>query len=270
MSNTSFSKKTQSAPNLAAGLLASVKGRHIAQVRATEPGIIAGLDLLSSPVDQPVGTWSVKVNDGDCVDDGTVILEVAGTASEIGVAEDYVMGPLGFASGIASRAEELLHACPAGLSIACGGWKKLPFSLKPLLRHALATVGVLPRLVSGDFIYVNKNAVRLLGSVEAAITAGRNQNHGPVAIQVCNCEEAEFAARHGAGVIMVDTGCLQDLANVHRELTKLGLREQVTLAFGGGVRKDQLEPAFDAGAQTVDVGRAILDAPLLDLRLVVI
>jgi len=82
--------------------------------------------------------------------------------------------------------------------------------------------------------------------------------------------EALVAAEGGAGVIMVDTGRLDDLADVHRALTETGLRNRIRLAFGGGVTLDQLADAHSAGAQAVDVGRAILDAPLLDLRMRVI
>jgi nicotinate-nucleotide pyrophosphorylase (carboxylating) len=257
--------------SLAEQLLAGVTGRHLAHVTATEPGLLAGLgfvDVRSAPA--PAGTWRVRVADGESVSAGQVLIEVEGTASELAVAEDYVLGPLGFASGIATRARTFRQACPDGLRIACGGWKKLPVALKPLLRAGLAAAGVLPRLVEGDFIYVNKNAVRLLGNVTDAIAAGRALGHGPVAVQVRSVEEGLFSARAGAGIIMVDTARLQDLADVHQSLTAAGLRDGVVLAFGGGVRLEDLPAAHAAGAQAVDVGRAILDAPLLDLRMEVV
>jgi nicotinate-nucleotide pyrophosphorylase (carboxylating) len=68
----------------------------------------------------------------------------------------------------------------------------------------------------------------------------------------------------------VDTGRIADLAAVHRALTAAGYRGGLRLAFGGGVTADDLVPAAEAGADAVDVGRAILDAPLLDLRMRVV
>jgi len=180
-----------------------------------------------------------------------------------------VIGPIGFASGIATRASEFKKGCPQGLSLACGGWKKLPSMLKPLLREGLAAAGVFPRLVNGDFVYLSKNAVTMLGGVAPAISAGRSVEHGPVAIQVKNVEEALFAAENGAGIIMVDTGRLEDLSQVHAALCAHQYREKLTLAFGGGVKLGDLAAVREAGAQAVDVGRAILDAPLLDLRLTI-
>ncbi|BFM15743.1 nicotinate-nucleotide pyrophosphorylase [Maricurvus nonylphenolicus] len=259
-------------------LFSSVAGECRAVVEATEAGVIAGLDfiqpekLLSSDSGQEAhaGHWNIKVQDGQWVEAGEPLIEVIGSATELGITEDYIMGPLGFASGIATRAKVFQDACPEGLTISCGGWKKLPSPLKPLLRAGLVSVGILPRLVDGDFVYLSKNAVLLLGGVGEAIAAGVAMQHGPVAVQVKNVAEAEFAVEAGAGVIMVDTGALEDLAAVHERLSSLGCRDEVTLAFGGGARLEDLQVIRDLGGQAVDVGRDILNAPLFDLRMRVI
>lgn len=259
------------AADIAGSLLGGATSLYRAIVEACEDGIIAGTGFVD-PSDSlgPNGSWKLLVAEGDAVSAGQPLIELIGEAAHLGVAEDYVLGPLGFASGIATRAKTFREAAPAGLSIACGGWKKLPLALKPLLRAGLAVSGILPRLVDGDFVYVGKNAVIMLGGVDAAIKAGVAVGHGPVAVQVKSVEEAVSCVRTGAGIIMVDTADLADLADVHAELTRLGLRQKVQLAFGGGVRLQDLRQAAEAGADAVDVGRAILDAPLLDLRLRVV
>ena len=260
--------KTPAAAGIAGRLLGGATGLYRAVVEACEPGIIAGTQFVD-PTDMlgEGGSWRLLVAEGASVTAGQPLIELIARATHLGVAEDYVLGPLGFASGIATRAKSFREAAPQGLSIACGGWKKLPLALKPLLRAGLAVSGILPRLVDGDFVYVGKNAVIMLGGVGQAIAAGVAVGHGPVAVQVKSVEEAVSAVRTGAGIIMVDTAELADLADVHRELTRLDLRSKVRLAFGGGVRLQDLGPAAEAGADAVDVGRAILDAPLLDLRL---
>lgn len=263
--------KTPAAADIAGSLLGGATGLYRAVVEACEDAIIAGTGFVD-PTESlgASGSWRLLVADGDTLTAGQPLIELTGEATRLGIAEDYVLGPLGFASGIATRATQFRKAAPVGLSIACGGWKKLPLALKPLLRAGLAVSGILPRLVDGDFVYVGKNAVTMLGGVDAAIKAGVAVNHGPVAVQVKSVEEAVSSVRTGAGIIMVDTADLADLADVHAELTHLGLRQTVRLAFGGGVRLQDLEPAAAAGADAVDVGRAILDAPLLDLRMRVI
>ncbi len=258
---------TPAAADIAARLLGGA-GRFRAVIEATEPGLLAGTAFVD-PADSLGldGTWRLLVQEGEAVAAGQSLVELAGPAEQLGVAEDFIMGPLGFASGVASRAAMFRKAAPASLTVACGGWKKLPASLKPLLRAGLAVAGVLPRLVDGQFVYVAKNSVIMLGGIETAITAGLAVGHGPVAIQVKSVEEAIAAIQFGAGIVMVDTGRIQDLAEIHEALLKRGSRSQIRLAFGGGVRLTDLEGVAQAGADAVDVGRAILDAPLLDLRM---
>jgi len=248
-------------------LLAGISGSFRAAVVATEPGCVAGLGLLdpaSAPV--PVGEWHILRRDGDYLSPGEPIVEIDGAAAELAVAEDFVVGNLGFASGVANKARQIVAAGPPGLAIACGGWKKLPAPLKPALRAGLAVANVRPRLLTGEFVYIPKNTVTLLGGLAAAVQAGCRLEHGPVAVQVTDVPGALLAVRTGARAVMVDTGIVSMLAAVDDALRAEGVREQVTIGFGGGVTPEFLSAARAAGADVVDVGRAILDAPLWDLR----
>jgi molybdenum cofactor synthesis domain-containing protein len=251
-------------------LTESLQGLRRAIVSATEPGVVAGLATLH-PEDapDPAGRWTPLFEEGTHVAAGTPILEVIGTAWEIAVAGDHVLGPLGVAGGIAKRALELRTAAPPGLVIVCGAWKKLPAAMKPVLRAGLDVAGIGHRLVPGEFVYIDKNVVRMIGSIEATVKAGRALGHGPVAIQVENANEALQAVEAGCGIVMVDTGNLHDLASVQAALVTAGKRSSVQLAFGGGIDRTSLLGAHEAGAEIVDIGRAILNAPLWDLHLIV-
>jgi nicotinate-nucleotide pyrophosphorylase (carboxylating) len=258
---------TTTARTITTELLAGVRGWHRAAVVATEPGCVAGLGLLdpaSAPV--PVGDWHILRRDGDELSPGAPIIEIEGSAAEVAAAEDFVVGNLGFASGVANRARQIAAATPPGLAIACGGWKKLPAALKPALRAGLAVANLRPRLLDGDFVYIAKNTVTLLGGLAAAVQAGCRLDHGPVAVQVTDVAGALLAVRGGAGAVMVDTGTVEVLAAVNDALRAEGVREHVMIGFGGGVTPEFLAAAYAAGADVVDVGRAILDAPLWDLR----
>jgi nicotinate-nucleotide pyrophosphorylase (carboxylating) len=235
------------------------------------PGIVAGLGLLDSvELSEPAGQWRAVCTDGDYVTDGEPIVEITGNAWELALAEDHVLGPIGVASGIAQRGLSLHSATPAGLRLACGGWKKLPAAMKPVLRAGLDVAGISHRLVDGEFVYIDKNVVRLLGGVDQAVRAGRVLNHGAVAVQVADAQGALTAVEAGASIVMVDTGTFDVLATVTAALCSAGRREDVTLAFAGGVTKNQLAAAHQAGADIVDIGRYILDAPLWDLHVEVV
>jgi nicotinate-nucleotide pyrophosphorylase (carboxylating) len=66
---------------------------------------------------------------------------------------------------------------------------------------------------------------------------------------------------------MVDTGRLADLAAVARLGESCALGAQAQVAYAGNVGPASLDGAIEAGATILDVGRAILDAPMIDLRL---
>jgi nicotinate-nucleotide pyrophosphorylase (carboxylating) len=258
-------------PRLSDRLLAAVDGNRLGVVSATEPGVIAGLELLDPGIAEgDAGSWTLRVGEGAAVDPGQPIVEVCGSAAELAVAEDYVLGLIGWASGVATRCRQIVARAPDGLRVVCGGWKKLPAPLKPLLRAGLAAGGVGPRLLDGRFLYIDKNAVRLLGGAAEAVAAGRALEHGPVAVQARSAEAAVAAARDGAGVVMVDSASLEVLREVQRALEREGIRDRVVLAFGGGVQPTRLAEVAAVGAEVVDIGREILDAPLLDLRFDVI
>jgi nicotinate-nucleotide pyrophosphorylase (carboxylating) len=238
-------------------LLAGIQGNYRASVVSTEPGCVAGLALVdpaSAPV--PVGAWHILRHDGDELSPGEPIVEIEGSAAELAAAEDFVVGNLGFASGVANRARQIAAAGPAGLGIACGGWKKLPAALKPALRAGLSVANIRPRLLEGDFVYIPKNTVTLLGGLAAAVQAGCRLNHGPVAVQVTDVAGALLAVRAGAHAVMVDTGTVSVLAAVDQALQAEGVRHSITIAFGGGVTPEWLATAHAAGADVVDVGRA--------------
>ncbi|MET0448187.1 MAG: hypothetical protein ABW004_07255, partial [Aeromicrobium sp.] len=172
-------------------LLVGVSGSHRALVTAAEPGVVAGIGLLdAAAAPDPAGRWRALRCDGDRVDAGEPLVEVVGSAWELAIAEDHVLGAIGVAGGLARGGLRMRAAAPPGLRIACGGWKKLPSTLKPVLRAALDVAGITHRLVDGEFVYIDKNVVVLLGGIGPAVRAGRNLGHGPVAVQVRDVAES--------------------------------------------------------------------------------
>ncbi len=83
-------------------------------------------------------------------------------------------------------------------------------------------------------------------------------------------DEAEEAIEAGADILMVDTGKLDDLRNVVKKVNILRLNREIKFAFAGGVTLEKIKDVIAAKANIVDVGRAIIDAPMLDFSLDVI
>jgi len=253
---------------ITAELVAGLTSRHRAVVSPTEPGLVAGTPLVRSPATDPAGCWDVVAVEGERAEAGQPLVNIDGSAWEISVAEDNVLGVLGFAGGIARRGAEIKAAAPDGLRIVCGGWKKLPAALKPALRAGLDVAGLSHRLLDGDFVYVGKNQVAMFGSVADAVTAARSLRNGPVSVQVVDVGQALRALDAGAAVVMVDTGRPADLEAVCAAVRTRG--DDVHVAYAGGVDATQLQGIADIGADIVDIGRAVLDAPLWDLHVEVV
>jgi nicotinate-nucleotide pyrophosphorylase (carboxylating) len=70
--------------------------------------------------------------------------------------------------------------------------------------------------------------------------------------------------------VMIDTGQKKDIATVSRTLRRAGLRSKVKLAYAGNIELCDIPELQREDVDIVDIGRAIVDAPLLDMRLEVI
>jgi nicotinate-nucleotide pyrophosphorylase (carboxylating) len=128
--------------------------------------------------------------------------------------------------------------------VVSGGWKKMPAALKDMIRAAVSTGGGQPRILPGPFAYLDKTYVDLLGGIRESLAAVA---HLPDLAKV-----VQVKGRHGE---VGDEACL---------------RSRVQVAFGGGVTLDDVDALRSLDVDIVDVGRQIVDAPLLDMRLDVV
>jgi nicotinate-nucleotide pyrophosphorylase (carboxylating) len=127
------------------------------------------------------------------------------------------------------------------------------------------------RLIEEPFVYLDKNYVRMFGSIREIVERARQVDGRTVVVQIRGdtdiiTKEASEAFRAGAGVLMVDTGKIADLLSVVAAARSEGFREDVRIAFAGGVTGLTLDDVIAASADIVDVGRSVIDAPLLDFR----
>ena len=125
------------------------------------------------------------------------------------------------------------------------------------------------------FLYLDKNYVRMLGGIRQTLEAVAVLNGYLKVIQIKGSYqdialEAEQAALNGVDVIFIDTSRPEDVAGVTGRLNRLGLRNAVQIAFGGNIHIEDVAALKSLDLDILDVGRQIVDAPLLDMRLEVI
>jgi len=252
-------------------IFASIQDQEfIAEVRCTKPGLVAGVFVATEKCRALNCTVLEAVADGTELSYSTPFLRLLGLPKALAMAEDCVSGLVAKASGVAQAAHRALALSNGRVRIVCGAAKKLDPAIKQPIRDALACGGVAVRMVDEPFIYLDKNYVRMFGSVRRTLTAVSKMRGMTLVIQLRGElqtleKETEDALAFGANVLMVDTGRVEDLDLVARITRQAGRREEVRIAFAGNI---DIEDVSALGSHDVDIlglGRTILDAPMADV-----
>jgi nicotinate-nucleotide pyrophosphorylase (carboxylating) len=240
-----------------------------------DAGIVAGTDSVKEEAVRLELFIERIVEDGDQVRKGDEIVRFKGSPKQVVVAEDLLIGLLAKPSGIATATRKAIELTKGKPIIVCGGWKKMPYILKDMIRRALVKGGAQPRICPQQFIYLDKNYVKLLGGIKESLKAVSELKDYTKVIQIRGSYddiglEACEAARYGAKVLFIDTGKANDVNLVNNKLVQMGLRNKVKIAFGGGIRLKDIDTLKAMDIDILDIGRALIDAPLLDMRLEII
>jgi len=125
------------------------------------------------------------------------------------------------------------------------------------------------------FVYLDKNYVEIFGGVGESLRAVANMTDRVKVVQLRGRRksielEACEAVEHGAHVLHVDSGSPDDAERVSRKLKCSGTRNRVRIAFSGDVRLEHMDELKALDIDILDIGRGIVDAPLLDMRMEVL
>lgn len=260
-------------PDVRAHLWAPVAGRTFDfEIAAVEAGILAGSRALSEEAAALGIQLDWLAEDGHALEPGAAVCRARGVAWQVARAEEYLMAAIGKPSGVATAAAELVAMAGRRARIVCGAMKKVPAEFRRELRHAATVGGASMRILERPFVYLNATHVRVLGGIGPAVRHARALDGRAVVVKLRGetapiAAEAEEAAAAGAEVLMVGTGLVSDVALVVERLATSRPGCQPSVGFLGGVDALALPAVVAAGATVLEVGRAILDAPLVDFRL---
>lgn len=240
-----------------------------AWLRSKSPGWIAGIPFAkrAARVFRVETHW--KVASGEPVQEGETIAFFRGTVEQIVRFENIVIGLIAKPSGIASAARRARELARGEIRLVAGGWKKHPFLIKEQIHEAVSAGGVAHRILDEPFLYLDKNYVRIFGGIGPTLRAVAASSRKKV-IQLRGefspiAEEAREALSSGADVLMVDTGSWRDLDEVLSVLKARELLHRRPLAFAGGIQLNDIPALAEKGVDILDIGKAILDAPWLEL-----
>ena len=213
--------------------------------------------------------------EGGIVKPGDEIARFDGRPKQIAMAEERLIGLMAKPSGIATAARRFVEKAGRRPEIVAGAWKKMPRQQKEVIRRAVTRGGAKCRISNSPFLYLDKNFVRMLGGIRQCLAAVADMNGYLKVVQIRGLYndidlEAVEAVEHGAGIVFIDTGRLDDLSRTIDKLRQAGLRNRVSIVFGGGVQLEDITSLKALDADILDIGRPIIDAPLLDMRMEVI
>jgi nicotinate-nucleotide pyrophosphorylase (carboxylating) len=257
-------------------ILRNVKWKRVtASIVADDEGMISGVTSTKEEADKLGLSVLMTVNEGSHVRKGDEVIRFSGTPKQIVMAEEILIGLLAKPSGIATSAHKFVKATGGRPKVVCGAWKKMPPSLKDMIREAVIAGGALSRIEPQPFAYLDKNYIKLLGGIRKSLETVAHLNNFSKVVQVRGrykdiVSEACEAAESGADIIFIDTGNPDDVRPVVERLRQLGLRDKVKIAFGGGVNLEAIGELKTLDIDILDIGRQIVDAPLLDMRLEII
>ncbi len=245
---------------------------HRATVSVAEAGMLSGMSAALTESKLAGCLPEDLAADGDALVEGQAILRLRGSAKALARAEETVIGALAKSSGVTTATRRLVDSAGSALKIVGGGWKKMPRTLKAMIRDAVHVGGAAPRIDEPPFLYLDKNYVRLFGGVAETLSAVAPLEGHRTVIQIgsglASLEaETHLAIEGGASTIFVDTGDMADLPVATETLSRSGATRHARLAYGGGIELDQITALAELGVDALCIGRAIVDAPLLDFRM---
>lgn len=263
-------------PDLRDSIFQSISEKRVtAGLYADDSGLVVGIpDFMSTANELGINVTFVK-EDVSWVAPNELIAKFEGTPKQIAKAEERLIGMLAKPSGIATQTRRFVDAAGNDLRIVSGAWKKMPMVLKHVIRHAIRSAGADFRISRVNFVYLDKNFIRMLGGIRKTLEATSHIEDHEKVIQIKGhyqnvALEAVEAAAAGANIVFIDTGIIEDIDKVSEALRSAGLRDRVVIAYSGNVKLEDVPALREKDVDRVDIGRAIVDAPLLDMKLDVI
>lgn len=249
--------------------------KFVAAIISEDEGLVSGIPLLKRKGEEIGVEFLSLLKEGAQISQGTVIAKFIGTPKQIAICEDNLIGLVAKYSGVASAAKKVKQISKGKIEVVCGAWKKQPGEIKGFLRSATEVSGLKTRIADSDFVYLDKNYVRMFGGIKETLEAVRKMKDRVKVIQIRGETapievEALQATKSGADILMVDTGKIEDVRKVTDALRRESKRGLVKIAFASRIKLSDIPALAGEDIDILDIGRPVIDAPLFDIRLDVI
>jgi nicotinate-nucleotide pyrophosphorylase (carboxylating) len=223
-----------------------------AVIRAEQEGIIAGLEEASTLFSHFGVSVTHIAKDGDAVCQNDSLLLLNGDAKKILLVERTALNIIGRMSGIATQTRKISDIVSA-INPDCrvAATRKTSPGFRILDKKAVKIGGGDPhRMNLSDGILIKDNHLALVPPGIAIQAAKMGTSYKKIEIEVETPENALFAAKAGADIIMLDNMSPGQINRTISVLKSEGLRERVIIELSGGIDESSL-PRY--AALNVDV-----------------
>ena len=238
-----------------------------ARLAARAAGVVSGLGVASLVfrMADPALSVTLGAADGNACAPGDVLMEVAGDAAAILMAERVALNFTGHMSGIATlTAAFVAETEGTGARITCTR-KTLP-GLRAVEKLAVAHGGGSNhRYGLSDAILIKDNHIAAAGGIAPVLAAvrARASHMARVEIEVDTLDQLdEVLAAGGAHVVLLDN---METATLRRAVETVGGR--LVTEASGNMTLGRIAEVAATGVDYISVGRLTNSAPVLDLGL---
>jgi nicotinate-nucleotide pyrophosphorylase (carboxylating) len=236
-------------------------------------GVLAGrlcADEALRQVDDTLAvTWSA--DDGDRVEAGVAVGQVAGRLAAILTAERTALNFLGHLSGVASLTARFVDAvADAGGDLRVWDTRKTTPGLRTLEKAAVrAGGGANHRGNLSDWVLLKDNHLELLGVAEAVARARRRWPARTVHVECGDLDQVLEAVEAGADALLLDNMSPAQVAAVVAEV-RAADPVRPLLEISGTITLETIRSYATTGADLVSIGALTHSAPVLDIGLDVV
>ncbi len=236
------------------------------RIAARQPCRVAGLQLAAAAFAaiDPAVAFRPACADGDDLEAGGVLAEVAGPAGAVLTAERTALNFLCHLSGIATATREAV-AATAGTAARIACTRKTTPGLRALEKYAVRVGGgVNHRFGLDDGILIKDNHVALAGGVRPAAAAARAAagHMVRVEVEVDTLDQLDAALAAGADAVLLDNMDPPTLREAVRRIAGRAVAEA-----SGGLTPGSIAEVAATGVDLISLGWLTHSAPAADIGL---
>ena len=242
----------------------SADARFAAEMNCRQPIVVAGLEIAAAFFREldPDVRIDRRVDDGEAIGAGTVLMRLQGNARAMLTAERSALNTLQHLSGIATMTRAYVERISGTGATLLDTRKTIP-GLRVLEKYATRMGGAKNhRMGLWDAAMIKDNHIAVAGSVEEAVRRAVAAGIADIIVEVDRVEQVEPALSAGATHLLLDNMSLDELR------TSVALVDgKVPTEASGGVRLDTIGEIGATGVTYVSVGRLTQSAPAADIGL---